>query len=73
MNYEKYFIIKQHAWGALEEGIIGITTDEEYAKKRAETWAVSYEEVKNLDSESIKKIRKKKLKKINKYGKEITN
>jgi hypothetical protein len=70
---KKYFVIEQQPWGALEAGIIGITTDEEYAKKRAETWAVSYKEVKNLDSDSIKKIRKKKLKKINKYGKEITN
>ncbi len=71
---KKYFIIRQHSWGALEAGIIGITSDEEYAKNRSETWAVSYEEVKMLGfPDSIKKIRKKKLKKINKYGKEITN
>ena len=71
---KKYFVIKQDSWGALKEGIIGITTDEEYAKRRSLEWFVSYKEVKMLGfPDSIKKIRKKKLKKINKNGKEIAN
>jgi len=71
---KKYFVIKNRGWGALKEGdVVGITTNEEYAKSRVE-WATYYEEVKMLDfPDSIKKIRKKKLKKINKNGKEITN